>query len=360
MKLFVSLVLALASWLVAGAAAAHAIGISKGAYVLEGNVVRAEITFARGEMLGVVPSLDPDRDGTIRPEDVSAAKAALAKAVAGGVIVRGNGEVCPAALDDARLTEEDGIALLAHYDCPMPPVRLEIQVKLLGELSHGHRHIVHVVLGTITIDEVAYRGHETVDALAPSDAAQGNGKRRLGAAGFLRMGVEHILTGYDHLVFLLGLVIVGGRLRSLLAVVTAFTLAHSITLGMAALGVWVPPSRLIEPLIALSIAYVGIENFFVKSAEKRWRITFPFGLVHGFGFASALREIELPHEQVPTALVFFNLGVEVGQLAVMAPLLPLIYFLRKKTPFVPRGVEAVSGAVALAGLFWFVDRIVHG
>ncbi len=360
MKALVTLVLAIAVWLVAGTAAAHAIGVSKGSYTLDGDVVDAEITFARGEMLGIVPSLDPDRDGSIRAEDVVASKGALAKAITLGVLVRGNGQACPGTLGDARLTEEDGIALTVRYRCPMPPVRLEVDVKLLGELSHGHRHIAHVVLGTITIDEVAYRGHETVDAVAPSDAAQGTPKSGIGAVGFFTMGIEHILTGYDHLVFLLGLVIVGGRVRSMLAVVTAFTVAHSITLAVAAFGAWVPPSRVIEPLIALSIAYVGVENFFVKSAEKRWRITFPFGLVHGFGFAGALREIELPRAQIPTALVFFNVGVEAGQLAVMALVLPAIYFLRKKEGFVPRGVQGVSGAVALAGLFWFVERIVHG
>ena len=141
---------------------------------------------------------------------------------------------------------------------------------------------------------------------------------------FLRMGIEHILTGYDHLVFLFGLVLIGGRLRSLVGAVTAFTVAHSITLALAVLGVWAPSPRIVEPAIALSIVWVGIENFFVKNAEGRWRITFPFGLIHGFGFAGALREIELPRARVPLALVSFNLGVEVGQLAVMAVVVPLI------------------------------------
>jgi hydrogenase/urease accessory protein HupE len=215
------------------------------------------------------------------------------------------------------------------------------------------------VAGGITVDEVTYRGHDTAEALVQR-ATNSPPDRHVGALGFLRMGVEHILTGYDHLVFLFGLVLVGGRLRSLVAVVTAFTVAHSMTLAIAVLGAWAPPSRVVEPLIALSIAYVGIENFFVKSAENRWRITFPFGLVHGFGFAGALREIALPRTEIPGALVCFNLGVEAGQLAVMAVALPVVLYLRKSSWFSLRGISALSGAVALAGVFWFLERVVHG
>src|SRR6185295_8482239 len=144
------------------------------------------------------------------------------------------------------------------------------------------------------------------------------------AWSFFKMGIEHILTGWDHLVFIVGLILARARLRALFTIVTAFTIAHSITLALAVLDVWSPSSRVIEPAIALSIAYVGIENFFVKDASKRWRITFPFGLIHGFGFAGALQEINLPRSAIPTALVSFNLGVEAGQLAVLAIVLPLI------------------------------------
>jgi hypothetical protein len=147
--------------------------------------------------------------------------------------------------------------------------------------------------------------------------------------------------------------------RSLIGVITAFTIAHSITLALATLDVWSPSPRFVEPAIALSIAYVGFENFHVKSAEKRWRITFPFGLIHGFGFAGALREIGLPRPQVPTALVLFNVGVEAGQLAVMAVLLPVIFTLRKRPWFARYGVNVLSAAVVVAGVAWFADRVRH-
>jgi hypothetical protein len=143
-----------------------------------------------------------------------------------------------------------------------------------------------------------------------------------------------------------------------LLVVTAFTLAHSITLGLAVLGVWAPSPRIVEPLIALSVAYVGVENQFVKDAEKRWRITFPFGLIHGFGFAGALGEIQLPKADIPKALLGFNLGVEVGQLGILAVVLPMIMHARKREWFEKRGVRHASWAIAALGLVWFVLRVV--
>src|SRR6185503_8851629 len=159
------------------------------------------------------------------------------------------------------------------------------------------------------------------------------------------------------LMFLLGLILVGGRLRPLLLVVTAFTVAHSLTLGMAALGAWAPSPGLVEPAIALSIAYVGVENWFVRDAGRRWLITFPFGLIHGFGFAGALQEISLPSAQIPVALAAFNVGVEAGQLAVLALVLPLLLWLGRRRWLPDRGVKILSTAIAVAGVCWFVSRL---
>jgi HupE/UreJ protein len=154
--------------------------------------------------------------------------------------------------------------------------------------------------------------------------------------------------------------VVGGRPRSMLAVVTAFTVAHSITLAVAVLGAWAPPPRLVEPAIALSIAYVGVENFFIRNVDARWRVTFPFGLLHGFGFAGALRAVALPRTDVPAALLSFNVGVEIGQLTVLAALLPLLAWLRRSNGFANVGVRALSAAIAAMGGAWFVARLVHG
>ncbi|MCY1009602.1 HupE/UreJ family protein [Nannocystis pusilla] len=180
-------------------------------------------------------------------------------------------------------------------------------------------------------------------------------------SAYFELGVEHILIGTDHLVFLLGLVVVGGRLRSLVAVITAFTLGHSLSLALATLGIWTPSGAWVEPAIALSIAYVGVENFFVPDAAGRWRITLPFGFVHGFGFAGVLAELGLPAGEVGPALLLFNLGVEAGQLAVLALVLPVLLLLGRWEPYRRyRGAKWISGAIVLAGLWWFFERVLGG
>ena len=137
-------------------------------------------------------------------------------------------------------------------------------------------------------------------------------------ARFLAAGFHHILIGPDHLLFLVGLLLLGGTFRRLLVVVTAFTLAHSLTLSLAALNIVTPPARIIEPAIALSIVYVGIDNLLVREGRdvRAW-IAFAFGFIHGFGFANVLREMELPARALGWSLLSFNVGVEIGQIVVV-------------------------------------------
>lgn len=359
--------------LVAGRADAHAIGLSTGEYTAKGNGVVAKLAFARGEVASVLPRLDENRDGHVTALEVDTAKKDLESRILAQVHVTSGGAACSPVLLGAALTEQDGLTVDGRFDCPQVAGTFEVDVVLLDDLSHGHRHVARAV-GATTHDEVLFKGHSTfsvvpADGSAASPGAAGPASSTAGAEtpshassawAFFKMGIEHILTGYDHLVFLFGLVLLRARVKELLAVVTAFTLAHSITLAIATLGIFTPSPKFVEPAIALSIAYVGIENFFVKDASKRWRITFPFGLIHGFGFAGALQEIALPRAQVPTALVSFNLGVEAGQLFSMALVLPMVMLIRQKDWFEPRGVRVLSGAVALAGGIWFVLRIVQG
>jgi hydrogenase/urease accessory protein HupE len=356
----------------ASRAEAHAIGLSTGEYAAKGESLTVKLAFARGEVASVLPNLDENRDGHVTALEVEAAKKELETKVLARVHVTQGGAACAPALLAASLTEQDGLAIDGRFDCAAKGQAFDVDVVLLDDLSHGHRHVARAV-GATTRDEVLYKGHSAFSVTPSADASWAAAAPSGGAASapagaghassawsFFKMGIEHILTGYDHLVFLFGLVLLRARVKELLAVVTAFTVAHSITLAIATLGFFTPSPRFVEPAIALSIAYVGIENFFVKDASKRWRITFPFGLIHGFGFAGALAEINLPRAQVPVALVTFNLGVEAGQLFAMSLVVPMVMLIRQKEWFEPKGVRVLSGAVALAGGIWFVMRIAAG
>lgn len=197
-------------------------------------------------------------------------------------------------------------------------------------------------------------------AIVPA-AAAAPPNRTLGFGDFLKLGVEHILTGYDHLLFLCGLLVVCRKVGPMLAIITCFTLAHSLTLALAALD-WVQISpRLTEPLIAATIVFVGIENFRgVVSTKTRCGLALGFGLIHGFGFATALRETGLAGSGLALVkpLVAFNLGVECGQLAVAAVFLPMLFALRRWPWFERHGVKLVSALVVMLGGYWLLERLL--
>jgi hydrogenase/urease accessory protein HupE len=176
---------------------------------------------------------------------------------------------------------------------------------------------------------------------------------------FVPAGIHHILVGPDHLLFLVGLLLLGGSIRRLLLVVSAFTAAHSITLSLAALNIITPPARLIEPAIALSIVYVGVDNLMVgRGRDVRAWIAFAFGFIHGFGFANVLREMNLPSRALGWSLFSFNVGVEIGQLLVVVVVASVLIALRSRNEAAGRRLAfAGSLAVILLGAFWFIQRV---
>jgi hydrogenase/urease accessory protein HupE len=173
---------------------------------------------------------------------------------------------------------------------------------------------------------------------------------------YFLLGIKHILTGYDHLIFLISLIIVATRLKDVVKIITAFTIAHSITLFLAATGHLNVDSRWIESGIALTIAYVAAENPFIKTVRFRWLITFFFGLIHGMGFAGAISEVGLPQQYLISSLLSFNLGVETGQLGIVVLLLPYLTKMQKH-PWYPRFVIGVSVIVFMVAGYWFLQRI---
>jgi hydrogenase/urease accessory protein HupE len=312
-----------------------------------------------------LPALDSDQafhidsngNGYFDPDELQAAAPRVHAYLAATVKVTQEGHARPATFGPLQVwTDADGNPFL-ETTATVPLVEhglqeLTIACDLFHDLSPSYQTI-----GFITIvgrsENFVFRNGEVYEA---SFAASGRHANLVAFGQFVRMGVLHIFTGYDHIAFLLGVVLIGGTFRSLVKIVTSFTVAHSITLALAALNIVSIPSRIVESGIALSIMYIAVENLFFAHFDRRWLVTFFFGLVHGFGFASALREVRLPPGLLGTALFSFNLGVELGQLAIVAILLPLLWQLAR-TQFRTVVVKVASLAIFFLGSFWFWQRV---
>ena len=272
----------------------------------------------------------------------------------------GSRELAPQSIE-IEIREEDGVGFLLIYP-PAVGETLRFDAEFLRKLPGGHRT-------TLTLKDADDRVLQT-KALTSAESTletAGSGSTSASAGGsgsfwsFLKLGIEHILTGYDHLLFLFGLLLACRRFSTAVRVITCFTLAHSLTLGLAALDVVSLPANIVEPLIAASIVFVGVENIVRRDQEPgwRWALTFALGLVHGFGFAGALKDAGLGAggAALLMPLFSFNLGVEIGQVAFAAILLPLLWKLRNVQAFEKYGKRILSAAVAVAGLYWLVARL---
>ena len=230
------------------------------------------------------------------------------------------------------------------------------QLALVYDLFPAEAPLAHCLVSVQRGDQLSAlvfdRQHSQQLLIEPSLGAQ--------ILSFTQLGLEHILTGYDHLLFLLALLLASRRLNYLLKIVTAFTLAHSITLSLAVLNIVQAPSRWIESLIAVSIIYVVLVEVLWKKQETPWYIVSGFGLIHGLGFANLLREMSLPTSQLTTALISFNLGIEVGQICVVLMFWGLLSLLSKKAVLNPYVQTSCAVLILLVSGYWFVTRAFLG
>lgn len=344
----------------AGPLLAHDPGLSTATIKLRPDRLEAQLTFARADLETLV-KVDADRDGKTTVEELSAARPQLEALAAESLGVRFQDE--PASVQEVRyLFDENNNFQIDLTFAGEPASPLVVHSRLLDRLPPGHRQFLSLQDGAgKVLAEVLLSAKEDVMEVDLRDllAEEGPVSAVHSSGDFLLLGVRHILTGYDHLLFLFGLLIVIGSFRSAVAIITCFTIAHSITLAVATFDLVQMPGRVVEPLIAVTIIYVGLENLVRRDGPKgRWRLTLAFGLVHGFGFASVLRELGVGSggTGVVVPLVAFNLGVETGQVMIASMALPLIWWLRTKPVFVRRWVPACSAAVALAGGYWLIQR----
>jgi HupE/UreJ protein len=325
-----------------------------------------ELAIRDGEL---AVGLDHDGDGKVTWGELRSSQMAMQGYVVGHLRLSGDAGQCRMAFSPVQVNERiDGSYLWLPFaaDCGAGLTRLSIDYTILDAEDPSHRGLL-----TLTANGAAQTAVlGGASALRRFELEHPSSWSAFGE--YLRAGIWHIWSGIDHLLFLLSLLLPAVLLRrhkrweaaplaapafvNIVKVVTAFTLAHSITLSLAAFDVIRLPSRLTESVIAASIVVAALNNVFPRVTEGRWRIAFAFGLLHGFGFASVLAEMGLPQGARLISLVAFNLGVEAGQLAVVLAVMPLAYLLRS-TAFYRRGVMPWgSSAIACLALVWFVQR----
>jgi len=344
--------------------AAHQINLSNARIELQPDrTVSLEIALKGSDVDRVArTNVFDQQSGLVDAVRLAASTAAIATYVTTHAVVLGaDGVLCKAGPAEIA-PDQDGVVARLNWSCNEVQGDLIYRSTVLIDVDPGAKQIVLV-------------GPEQNAAQALLDASQT--ELRISASPppffdvirrYIEAGVEHIFLGYDHIAFLVAIVLWARRLWPVIKIVTAFTLAHSITLSLAALQIVVIPSAIVEPAIALSIVYVAIENFFSRNVDGRWRDTFAFGLIHGFGFASALQEFGLPRGAVVPALAAFNIGVELGQVAIVSFVIPLLIgvdWLIATMRDVPQKrtaglVYVLSGIIAFLGCYWVFERTLMG
>jgi hypothetical protein len=313
--------------------------------------------------------LDANGDGDITWGEVKARHADIAAYALARLAVRSGTAPCPThAMEQLVDDHSDGAYSVLRFvaTCPETITSLDLEYSLLFDLDPQHRGLLRLAHGGTTHTAIFSpdRGRQTFDLTAPPRWRQ--------FLDFGREGVSHIWVGLDHVLFLLSLLLPAVLTRKddrweavdafapafwdVLKIVTAFTVAHSITLSLATLGVVSLPSRWVESAIAFSVMLAALNNIFPWFRGRRWVVAFLFGLIHGFGFASVLADLGLPQGSLLVALVGFNLGVEVGQLAIVSAFLPLAFLLRRTTLYRRAILIGGSALIVIVAGVWLIER----
>ena len=289
------------------------------------------------------------------PKLFTAGVASLRGYLSPRLIVYENGQPCRLESFDLGLDSlPKQVEIRMGFGCPASVRRLLIQYLAFYEMDPGHASIGRLVAGNRKMDFVLNLKQPEFEIVLKNGVLTEQ-DWKVQAGRFFLLGVEHILIGFDHILFLIGLIVASLRFRYLVTVVSMFTLAHTLTLLLAALDYVQLPDKLVESLIALSIIYVAVENLTGRGLRFRWIVTFIFGLVHGMGFAAVLKGLAAGGETHVASLFTFNLGVEAGQLVIVGLLVPLLLVPARfgQGLLVMRGVSAT---ILLVALFWFGQR----
>jgi hypothetical protein len=330
---------------------AHPLNNGYSQLTIEGKNVHFQLFLPEPDLL----KFDTNGDKELSGEELDAQKGPIASYLAEHIHLQNRGEEMAFSLASLQKIDREmipGVQFQLEFQSQQAVDSLNIAYSaLFDDADELHLNFTTIIEGTDMDQAVFDTLHRTYyfESLTKQSAFTVIWRYTL-------LGIEHILTGYDHMLFLLSLILVVTRISDILKIVTAFTIAHSITLFLAATGKVVYPSQWVEAAIALTIAYVAVENGFVVRARWRWLLTFFFGLIHGLGFASALKEIGLPARYFVRSLLVFNVGVEIGQLFIVALILPILFILRKK-PWYRKFMLGTSFIVFVVAMYWLIERI---
>jgi hypothetical protein len=315
--------------------------------------------------------LDTDDDGLISWGEVRTKHAAIASYVFSRLKLQSSDASCAIGIGDQLVDHHtDGAYAVLQFiaTCPTEIHGLTIDYRLLFDLDAQHKGLLR--LSDETHTQTAIFSQES-----PAHSfTMGEGSVWQEVRLYLREGVWHIWLGFDHLLFLITLLLPAvllrqdGQweavpdfaiaLREVVSIVTAFTVAHSLTLSLATVGLIWLPSRLVESAIAGSVVLAGIANLYPRITQRRWLMAFGFGLIHGFGFAAVLSDLGLPTDSFVLSLMSFNIGVEIGQLVIVVGLLPFAYALRNSRSYQTLVLRAGSIAIILVALAWLAERVL--
>lgn len=332
------------------------------------ELVRIELDLALRDIALSLP-LDADRDEQVTWGELQQARPSLETMVVAGLSLSSSAGACalkPRTLAVRRY--DNGAYAVFGLDAHCPSRSgMRFRYGLLFDRDPQHRAVVTLRDGATTTTVIVSNGRHDV-AFVPASQQS--------FLVFLVEGVRHILGGYDHLAFLVSLLLPAALVRlrgdwyalekpregfaQILGIATAFTAAHSTTLSLAALGWVAPASRWIEPVIAASVLLAALNNIWPQVTRRLWVMGFGFGLIHGFGFAGALSELGLPQNGKLLSLLGFNLGVELGQLSVVCAVLPLLFLLRHKRWYSHRLMPLLSLGIASIAIVWLWQRLLLG
>ncbi|MCE9673236.1 HupE/UreJ family protein [Myxococcus stipitatus] len=323
--------------------------------------------------LDAVLGLDANGDGSLTWGEVRTRQPEVLRHVLSRLSLGTAEAACPASAEDSLriVRHSDGAYAVLSFSarCPSVPEVLRLDYTLLFDRDPQHRGLVRVVSQAGQGALVLSTDHHAVEVPLEALSAWSH------FGGMVRSGVEHIWAGLDHLLFLLALLLpsvltrvpgkgwepvgrFGPALRDVVKVVSAFTVAHSLTLSAAALGLVSLPSRLVESAIAASVILAAVNNVLPWLRGMRWTAAFALGLLHGFGFASVLADVGLPAKGLVAALLGFNVGVELGQLACVAAFLPVAYALRHATLYRRAVLVGGSALIGLVACVWLAERVL--